>query len=543
MHESIAFAPGDAQVRRKVGGKKIMSGSAQEADTSDSDIARVLAHTPDAMVVVDESGTIVIVNPQAELLFGFVRSELEGQPVEKLIPGQLRDAHRKHRAAFSAAPRPRPMGVGGDLHAVRKDGSEFPVEVSLSPMKRGAQTYAVAAIRDVSERKRNEQALRRAEEQLRQVQRMEAVGKLAGGVAHDFNNLLSVILRYANLLLESVGDHAVQADIEEIRRAAERAADLTRQLLAFSRKQMLEPKVVSLGAIVLDMERLLRRLLGDDIDLALIVPSSDTKVFADPMQLEVVVMNLAVNARDAMPEGGKLTIETAEVYLDAEYVAHHAGATPGPHVMLAVSDAGAGMDDETRARVFEPFFTTKELGKGTGLGLSTVYGIVRQSCGHVWIHSKPGNGTTFNVYLPVTGRTPERALAAQDDGAATVGGSETVLLVEDQEQVRTLVHSVLKRHGYHVLEANDAAHALVLSDRYPSKIDLLLTDVVMPQMSGRQLADRLVDRRREMKVLYMSGYTDNSVIRRGVLESDVAFLQKPLTPASLLRKVRKVLDA
>jgi PAS domain S-box-containing protein len=520
-----------------------MSASAEEAEISDRDIARVLAHTPDAMLVVDESATIVIVNRQAEVLFGFAHGELEGQPIERLIPERLHEAHRRHRAVFGAAPLVRPMGAGGDLHAVRKDGAEFPVEVSLSPMKRGAKTFVVAAIRDVSERKRNEQALHQAEEQLRQLQKMDAVGKLAGGVAHDFNNLLSVILGYADVVLESIADPTARLDIEEIRRAAGRAADLTRQLLAFSRKQILAPKVVSPNQIVLGMERMLRRLLGDDIALAIVVAPTDKKVFVDPSQLEVVVMNLAVNARDAMPEGGALTIETAEVYLDAEYAARHTGAAPGPYLMLAVSDTGAGMDDETKARVFEPFFTTKEQGKGTGLGLSTVYGFVRQSGGHVWVYSEPGHGTTFKVYLPITDRTPEHALAAHDEAAAAVGGTETVLVVEDQEQVRMLVRTVLQRHGYQVLEANDADHALSVSEGHPSKIDLLLTDVVMPRTSGKQLADRLVDRRPDLKVLYMSGYTENSVIRRGVLESDVAFLQKPLTPASLLGKVRKVLDA
>jgi nitrogen-specific signal transduction histidine kinase len=407
--------------------------------------------------------------------------------------------------------------------------------------KKGGLTIIVA-VRDVSERKRAEQALRQAEGQLRQAQKMEAIGRLAGGVAHDFNNLLSVILSYANLVLETMRQSdPARADVDEIRQAAERAADLTRQLLAFSRQQLLEPKVIALGEVVQGVEGLLRRLLGADIDLALVTPSSKIKIHADPTQIAQVVINLAVNARDAMPLGGKLTIETADVHLDADYVAHHVGVTPGPYLMLAVTDTGMGMDAVTTARIFEPFFTTKGQGKGTGLGLSTVYGIVQQSGGHIWVYSEPGSGTTFKIYLPETHRPADRP-SPVEPAPASLRGSETVLVVEDQDQVRALTRTVLARNGYHVLEARDGAQALLVSGDYPAKIDLLLTDVIMPLMSGKHLADRLAGLRPEMKVLYMSGYTDNSVIRRGVLEAGVAFLQKPVTPASLLGKVRTVLD-
>jgi two-component system, cell cycle sensor histidine kinase and response regulator CckA len=397
--------------------------------------------------------------------------------------------------------------------------------------------------REVNERRRAEDALRRSEEQLRHAQKMEAVGRLAAGVAHDFNNMLSVILSHSSLMASDLSpSHPMHDDLEQIRLAAERAGALTHQLLAFSRQQVLRPRPLDLNGVVADMHKMLVRLIGEDVKLKMALCRELRRVSADPGQVEQVIMNLAVNARDAMPRGGTLTVETANVDLDAAYARLHVGVTPGRYVLLAVSDTGTGMTAETAARVFEPFFTTKDPGKGTGLGLSTVYGIVKQSGGHVWVYSELERGTTFKVYLPeltdVTATAPARPRSV-----APAGGGDTILLVEDEDLVRRAASDILRRKGYSVIEARSGAEALKICELRSEPIHLLLTDVVMPGMSGRELAERLIGRREGLRVLYMSGYTDDTVIHHGIFAEGTAFLQKPFTPDGLARKVREVLDS
>ncbi len=382
----------------------------------------------------------------------------------------------------------------------------------------------------------------RLEAQFRHAQKMEAVGRLAGSVAHDFNNVLSVILSLTSMVLSDLkGVDPLRQDIETIKKAGERGADLTRQLLAFSRQQTVAPRTVDVNEIVLDSEHMLRRLLREDVELVTHCARPLSKVLVDPGQIDQVLLNLSINARDAMPEGGKLMIETQDVTLDASYTNGHFGSTPGPHVMLAVSDTGVGMSQEIQSRIFEPFFTTKEPGKGTGLGLSTVFGIVQQCRGNVWVYSEVGGGTTFKVYFPVH-QGPD-TLVPEAPAPTTLQGTETILLVEDQDDVRHVALQILRRYGYHVIETRNGGEAWLSSERHPRTIHLLLTDIVMPQMSGRELAERLIKMRPDMKVLYMSGYTDTSVVRHGILDSGIAYLQKPILPESLARRVREVLDS
>jgi PAS domain S-box-containing protein len=380
------------------------------------------------------------------------------------------------------------------------------------------------------------------EEEFHQAQKMEAVGRLAGGVAHDFNNLLTIISGYAQLAQDLMGqDEQLQAYMGEILKAGDRAGALVRRLLAFTRRQSMEPQVLDLNAVVKGTEKMVRRLIGEDIDISTVLPDDLGRIRSDPAQLEQVILNLAVNARDAMPHGGKLLIETANVELAPSYAASHLAVVPGPYVVLAVSDTGTGMDDNTRNHIFEPFFTTKEKGKGTGLGLATVYGIIKQSGGNVWVYSEVGMGTTFKIYLP---RVVAAVEAAQPVAipSSLPQGSETILLVEDEESIRSLVRGILRSRGYTVLEAGRPLEALEISRKFDQPIDLLFTDVVMPQMSGREVAEQISAARPNTKVLYMSGYTDQAIAHHGVLNPGVPFLQKPFTPDALAQKVREVLD-
>jgi two-component system cell cycle sensor histidine kinase/response regulator CckA len=418
----------------------------------------------------------------------------------------------------------------------RKDGTTITVRQTGRVVRdaQGRVEYFNVIVEDVTER----QLL---EAQLRQAQKMESVGRLAGGVAHDFNNVLTAIFGYADLVLEDLPpDSAARQDIEEIRKAAERAAALTRQLLAFSRQQVLAPVVLRVNDLVEDIAKMLLRLVGEDIAVRLALARDVGNVRADPGQLQQVLMNLVVNARDAMPTGGKLLIETANAALTEQYAELHQPVVPGAYMMLAVSDTGIGMDAETKARIFEPFFTTKEKGRGTGLGLSTVYGIVKQSGGYIWVYSEPGRGTTFKLYFPRVVE-PAEALPPPKE-MATLSGTETILLAEDDEMLRPLSKGLLEKLGYRVLEAENVERALAVASAYAGPIHLLVSDVVMPGASGRELARRLAPTRPDTRVLFVSGYTDDAVVHHGMLEPGLTFLQKPFTPAALARKVREVLD-
>ena len=739
----------------------------------------LLEAAPDAIIVVDQLGTIVLVNAQAQKLFGYARNELIGKPAEVLISESFRSGHRDRYSSFLAPPAERPAVLGTELFALRKDGSEFPVEIRLSPIDTAKGTLVSSAIRDITDRRRTEEDLRRLasivaysddaiigetlegiittwnasaermygytaaeamgksasmlvpadrldeitkirerlksgqivdhfeslrvrkdggefpveitvspirdqmeivvgtsaigrdiserkrreedqsrlaavvesshdaiigrtldgiithwnkgaqriygyssaeiigkpksmlfspheraqsletlgrvkhgetveepdatrvrrdgtevhfslihapirnvdgevigvstvgrdvtesrqlEGMFRQAQRMDAVGQLAGGIAHDFNNLLAVILGYTELLLDNLSaDDSKRRDVDEIQRAAERAALLTRQLLAFSRKQVLQPRVLDVNAVVAGAENLLQRLIGENIELRVILKPALGRVKADAGQLEQIVMNLAVNSRDAMPAGGKLTIETSNVTLDEPYTSEHACTSQGPHVMLAVTDTGCGMDEETKRHIFDPFFTTKGPGKGTGLGLATVYGIVKQSGGSVRVNTEPGVGTTFNVYFPCVDAAVEVPLLIGD--AEADRGSKTILIVEDDAALLQVTHRALRELGYSTLPASNPAQALQISERHSGPIHLMVTDVILPGMSGGQLASHLSLIRPEMKVLYISGYTDDTIVHHGVLNAGLAFLQKPFSPKTLARKVTEVLAA
>ena len=428
-----------------------------------------------------------------------------------------------------------------ESHHRRKDGSLYPVEVHLQLFEQGRDRVFLAVIQDITERKRMQQERNKLEEQLLQAQKMESVGRLAGGVAHDFNNHLTVINGYCELLLRQLSpDDPLRTFLEDIRSAGEKAADLTRQLLAFSRKQIIEPRPVNLNDVVRETERMLRRLIGEDIEIVTALDASLGAVMADPTQLHQVLMNLAVNARDAMPSGGRLILETLNVQLDQSYSRTHPEVKPGQYALLSVTDTGVGMSEEAKLHIFEPFYTTKPKGTGTGLGLSTVYGIVRQMGGWIWVYSEEGKGTTFKIYFPLE---DARCVAPQTRfGEAKVArGTETVLVVEDQPEVRKLVVEVLQGYGYRTLEAASGAEGLTASETYSGPIHLLVTDVVMPGMTGRDLAESLAKTRPEMKVLYTSGYTANVIAHQGVIKPGVAYLPKPFTPVQLAAKVREVL--
>ena len=497
-------------------------------------VTALLESASQAIVSIDRAGRIVLANRRAEEIFGYDGEELLGARIELLLPESKRAAHSYDRDSFFDRPRTRPMGIGMDLLGRRKDGSEVPVEVSLSYVELDEGLFAIAFVSDISGRKR-------LEEQLLHAQKMEAVGRLAGGVAHDFNNMLTVITGYNRMILDELSTlDPLRGYAEEILKAADRAAALTNQLLAFSRRQIMQPRVFNVNAALMQTQKMLQRVIGEDIELILDLGINVGNIKADPGHVEQAIVNLAVNARDAMPMGGHLRIETSNVVLDENYARTHMGVKPGDFTMVAVSDDGCGMDAETRRHIFEPFFTTKEKGKGTGLGLATVYGMIKQAGGDIWVYSEPEQGTTFKLYFPRVSEPvadPNRG----ESSLARGSGGETILVVEDEKAVRELTVRILQQLGYLILTASSGNEALEISAGHDGHIDLLLTDVVMPNMSGRQLADHLQQSRPQTKVLFLSGYTENTVVHHGVLDAGVDFLPKPFSRENLSKKLREVL--
>ena len=636
-----------------------------------------LEAVPDAIVAVEGDGTIVQINSQTEELFGYQREQLLGQKIEVLVPERYRPGHHTHREGFAQAPKIRRMGAGLDLYGRRADGSVFPVEIMLSPVTLGSGTLVLSAIRDISDRKKIEQDLRRANEELdrrtaqqigeyrarlasiidssedaiisknldgtitswnkgaeriygysshevvgqnvsllapkdrpdeiphilerirmgesvehfesvritkdgrrldvflsisplrqsdgeivgasviarditaqkraedhlRQAQKMEAIGRLAGGVAHDFNNILGIVTACTELLRDRLDQNSEPfAYIANIRKAVDRGASLTRQLLAFGRKSAIQPQVLDLGDRLKDVVKLVRPLMGDDVEITVARRSPSAIVEADPGQLDQIVLNLAVNSRDAMPKGGRFIVETDNVQLDETFGDTHRPMTPGKYVLLAVSDTGIGMDTTTVSRIFEPFFTTKDVGKGTGLGLSTVYGIVQQNRGYIWVYSEPGRGTTFKICIPsaehkigVASQPPAEAVLPRRTGT-------TVLLVEDDELMLGLTRQLLEDHGYTVLPASDGKSAVELAETHSGSIDLLLTDVVMRGMSGPELVSLLSVSHPALRFVFMSGYTGELISEHGVVDRGIPLLEKPFTRSSLLKTLDSALD-
>lgn len=611
----------------------------------------LLEAAPDAIVIVNREGKIVLVNRQTEKMFGYTREELLNRALETLVPEGMGGQLNGNCDEFFANACARPMGEGPEIRGLRKNGSEFPTEISLSPLETEDGVLIVTIIRDVTERKKAEEKFYKAfhanpepitiatvsdgqyidvnesflritgyqreeivgrtslgvkiwkgpedrakfleilkkqgslrdmettfltksgeqrtgmisaeiidmngekcviaivkdstdqkalQKQLRQAQKMEAIGQLSGGIAHDFNNLLAVIIGYCEVIEERLPPNdPLQKMCEQVKKAGQSAASLTRQLLAFSRQQVFELKILDLNAIVRNVEKMLRRLIGEDIDFSTSLEPACANIKADQGQIEQVLVNLAVNARDAMPHGGRLRIETSIVDLDEDFARRHSPQKAGQYVLLTFSDTGIGMDAETQAHIFDPFFTTKEFGKGTGLGLSTVYGVVRQSDGHIWVYSEPGHGTTFKIYLPLTSQ-PTRVENSRSRLTEPLRGTETILLVEDADALRELTRSLLAENGYTVLEAGRPEHAVEIAQGYSGPIHLLLTDMVMPGMNGRVLADRLASIRPEMRVVFMSGYT--GFTHSGLIDSDLILLPKPFTKDILLRKLHEILS-
>ena len=507
---------------------------------SEEKYRNVVENTREAIVVAQD-GVLKFVNPSTVKIIGYTAEELTSIPFTDFIhPEDKSLVYETYKKRLRGEKVPEVY----DFRIITKTGEVKWLQNSAVLITWENRPASLNFLTDVTESKNAEEELRQKEHQLLQSQKMEAIGRLAGGVAHDFNNLLTAIIGYTDILLiNSKLDEELKKYVQQIKSSSNRASSLIQQLLAFSRRQMMQKKTINLNKLVLNIDKMLRRLIGEDIELFTLFDKDLGMIKADPGQIEQVIMNLAVNARDAMPTGGKLTIETKNVNLDEAYFEHRINGQPGKYVMVSMSDTGHGMDEETKKHIFDPFFTTKEKGKGTGLGLSTVYGIVKQSEGYIWVYSEPGRGTTFKCYFPRVDDAGE-----EDDipkaRHKTEGGNETILLVEDEYIVRSLISNILKHYGYTVLESENGEKALEVREQYQCKaVHMLITDVVMPGISGRVLADKLLRSYPGMKVLYISGYTDDSIVRHGIIDEGIPFLQKPFAPNDLAKKVREILDS
>jgi PAS domain S-box-containing protein len=540
MEKSINFMP--VQI---AGGQQFMTcedisdrKKMVEALQQSENLYRTLIDNSLTGIYMIQKGHYVFINDMFYKITGYSWDELKSKhPLDLIVPekqNQMRTILQK-RLAGEEVP------SEYETQMLRKDGSQIDVQVRAALILFENQPTILGNIIDITERKRTEHQMIFLQEQLRQSQKIEAIGRLAGGVAHDFNNLLTVILGTSELLLlELEKESPLRESIEDIKRTAERAATLTHQLLAFSRRQVMEFQVLDLNDVLRNLEKMLRRIIGEDIELITSFAGDLGKIKADPNQIEQILMNLVVNAKDAMPQGGRLIIETENAELDEEYSHSHVGVKPDRYVRLSISDTGIGMPPELKEKVFEPFFTTKEKGKGTGLGLSTVYGIVKQSGGNIWVYSEPMKGTTIKIYLPRAFEPLEENKEQLEMGESPFG-NETILVVEDEEEVRKLAVQILEKHGYQVLKAQDGDEALALCENYRGPIHLILTDVVMPGMGGRELVHHLHELHLESKVVYMSGYTDNAIVHHGILEKGINYIQKPFTIEGLLRKIWEVL--
>jgi PAS domain S-box-containing protein len=507
---------------------------AEEALRESEQVFRTLVENlPVKVFIKDRESVYLCCSPGYARDLGIEAREIRGKTDHDFYAGELAEKYRADDRRIM-------KGASGE--EIEEEycvgGERLWVHTIKTPLfdESNVVTGVLGVFWDVTERKR-------LEEQLRQSQKMEAIGALAGGIAHDFNNLMTAVIGYSDLLkMRMQRDDPLLGDLDQIRRAGERAASLTGQLLAFSRKQVLQPQVLDINHVISDTEKMLRRIIGEHIDLVTIPGAALGRVSADPNQVQQVLLNLAVNGRDAMPRGGKLTIETGNVYLDGACARRRVDVEPGAYVLLAVSDTGCGMDAETVSHIFEPFFTTKEKGRGTGLGLATVYGIIKQSGGHIWVYSEPGKGSTFKIYLRRLDKSAASEAGPSCAWEGALPGTETVLLVEDDEQVRNMAKKGLSLHGYDVIAAGNGEEALKVLEAHEGPVRILVTDVVMPGLSGGELALRIASTHPEMKILYVSGYTDSAIVHHGVLEAGVSFLQKPFTPGALARKVREVLD-
>ena len=512
----------------------------KKAESETNRLITAIEQAGEVFIVTDNDRTIQYVNPAFEAVTGYSREEAVGQNYSMLVSAEQDEAFYRNLWETVAGG----MTWKGRIVNKRKDGTLYSEDATISPVKdaSGETVNFVAVKRDITEHLRISQEQSRLQEQLQQVQKLESIGRLAGGVAHDFNNMLSVILGYGGILLNSLSpEDPLREDVKQIMEAGKRSAALTRQLLAFSRKQSLQLVVLNLNSIVRNLEKMLRRLIGEDIELILELSEDISPILADAGQIEQVIMNLAVNARDAMPQGGRLLIETTEAELDETFVSKHTGSKQGKYVLMSVSDTGCGMTREVINHIFEPYFTTKERGKGTGLGLSTIYGIIKQSAGNVWVYSEPGQGTTFKIYLPQT-QAGKQKIKVEEKTAKKTGHGEHILVVEDEESLRKLIQVMLESLGYQVTIAANGVEALIMMEEQGMLPDLVITDIVMPKMSGRQLAEQLHRNQPELKVLYMSGYTENTIVQQGQGNSGLAYIQKPFSIQDLAEKVYSALQ-